>query len=117
MATIREYYEKDFSHSTRLHVKVPFEGEYVEGSVQYDFAGYFAFVALYIPEERGKDLEFLKKLVTSLSYGTTQVTFDGKVTIPAAKGFPGIIQVENKEDIEIKVKFFGDTEWISNKNI
>lgn len=117
MATIREYYEKDFSHSVRLHVKVPFEGSHIEGSVQYDFAGFFAFVALYVSRDRGNDSEYLKRFITSLSYGETQVTLDGKVTLPSAKEFPGMLRVENKDDFEVLAKYFGDDEWVSTKNI
>ena len=116
MATIREYYEKDFSHNTRLHVKIPFEGDYIEGSVLYDFAGFFAFLAVYVPEGRGKDLDYLKRLA-SLSYEKMQVTLNGRVTLPSAKEFHGKLRVENKEDFEVLAKHFGDNEWISTKNI
>lgn len=117
MATIKEYYEKDFSHSARLHVKVPFEGDHIEGAVLYDFAGFYAFVALYVPRNRDEGLEYLKRLIASLSYGTTQLTLDGKVTLPSAKEFPGMLRVENKEEFEVLAKYFGDNEWVSTKNI
>lgn len=58
MATLREYYEKDFSHNTKVHIKVPSNGELIEGVILYDFAGYFAFLALYIPQA-DKELSFL----------------------------------------------------------
>lgn len=116
MATLREYYEKDFSHSTKLHVRVPCNDEQIEGTVLYDFASFSAFIALYVSGV-DRDINFYVHLLKSLSYGSSQLILDGKVTLPSAKEFPGQIRIENKVDFEVLAQYFGDTEWISTKNI
>jgi hypothetical protein len=116
MATIREYYEKDFGHSTRIYVRVPINGELIEGAILYDFAGFCAFVALYVT---GKDRkpDFFINLLSQLDYGRSQLQFDGRVQLPLTREFPGQLRIENKPDFEILAQYFGDTEWISTKNI
>lgn len=49
MATLREYYEKDFDHTVRFHVSLPYAGDQVEGSFLYDFASYSVFLSCYFP--------------------------------------------------------------------
>ena len=116
MATIREYYEKDFGHCVRMHVLFPFNNEKIEGAVLYDFSGYYAFVTCYIPKG---DISFnyFSDFIKTLNYGQSQATLDGKITLPLAKEFPGQLRIENKVDFEILGQYFGDTEWISTKNI
>jgi hypothetical protein len=116
MASLREYYEKDFGHSTKLHIRVPYEGEQIEGVLLYDFASFTAFLALYVTGE-GRNLDYFRNLLSSLSYGQTQFTLDGRVTLPSAKEFPGRLHIENKPEFEVLAQYFGDTEWISTKNI
>jgi len=117
MATLREYYEKDFSHSVRIHVELSIHNELIEGVVLYDFAGYSAFLSLFVTG-RGRKIDFFISLLSQLKYGrSSPITFDGRVTLPTAKEFPGQIRIENKPDFEILAKYFGDTGWISTKNI
>lgn len=116
MATIREYYEKDFGHCVRMHVLFPFNNENIEGAVLYDFSGYYAFVTCYIPKG-DVSLNYFSDFIKTLGYGQSQVTLDGKITLPLAKEFPGQLRIENKTDFEILGQYFGDTEWISTKNI
>jgi len=116
MATLREYFEKDFGHNFRFHIKLPFRDSYIEGAILYDFAGFFAFSALYVPGE-DKDLQFFLNLISEIEYGKTRVHFDGKVSLPPAKEFPGRLLVQNKADFEMLGQYFGDTEWMSTKNM
>lgn len=116
MPTLREYYEKDFGHSTKMHVKIPFNTDYLEGIVNYDFSSFSAFLSIYIPK-KDRGLQYFKNLLSTLKYGETQFKLDGKITLPSAKEFPGFLNIENKEDFEIKARFFGESEWISTKNI
>ncbi len=116
MATIREYYEKDFSHNTRIYIKVPINGELIEGAILYDFAGFYAFVVLYVTGNDRKP-DFFLELLSQLEYGSSQLQFDGRVQLPTAKEFPGQLRIESKIDFEILAQYFGDTEWISTKNI
>jgi hypothetical protein len=115
MATLREYYEKDFSHSTRVFVKVPINSEFIDGTILYDFAGFFAFMSLYVPGT-DKKIEYFIDILSQLKYGTSQLSFGGRITLPAAKEFPGQLMIKNKKVFEILAQYFGDTEWISTKN-
>jgi len=82
----------------------------------YDFAGFFAFLALYI-DTPGKNLDFFVELLSILDWGKTQFHIDGAITLPAAKEFPGKLIVKTGGDFEILAQYFGDTEWVSTKNI
>lgn len=116
MATLREYYEKDFSHCTRIYVKIPISDELVEGAILYDFAGFYAFVVLYVAGHNVK-VDFFINLLSKLEYGSSKFQLDGRVGLPQAKGFPANLRIVNKQDFDILAQDFGDTEWMSTKNI
>jgi len=116
MATIREYYEKDFAFSAKMHIRLPFRNDSIEGIVHYDFNGFSAFLSCFVTG-KNKDLDYFIDFISSISFGKTQVVFDQKITLPALKEFPGQLRIENEQDIEIQANFFGDTEWISTKDI
>jgi len=63
MATLREYYETGFSHCAKVHIKVPMDEVNIEGVLLYDFAGFFAFLSIYVPRSNN-DLEFFIKLLS-----------------------------------------------------
>jgi hypothetical protein len=115
MATIRQYFETDFSNTARLHVRQEFEDLRLEASVQFDFAGYFAFLAYYIPDQQ--DCEFFSRLIKAIDYGRTKLTLDGKVTIPSARQHPGELRVENSRDFQVFSRYFEDPIWISTKEL
>lgn len=116
MATLYQYYSTDFSNTVRMHVNFPVKDQKLEAVVLFDFVGYLAYAAFYVP---GKDhkLEFFLRLLKALEYGKTQVEPVGLITLPAAKQFPGQIRVENKESLEIFARFHGDPTWISAKKL
>lgn len=116
MARLRQYYETDFSNAVRMHVKFTVEGHEIEAIVLFDFVGFMAYVACYIPGKERK-FDFLLKLVKALEYGKTPMVLDRKITLPAAKQFPGQLRVENKKDFEVLACFHGDPTWISSKQI
>ena len=115
MARLRQYFDTDFSHAIRVHVKLgPVDGVSIDCLIFYDFAGYMAFFACYVPGEK-HSLEFYIRIVEQLEYGRTQLECDGKVTLPSAAQFPGELRVENP--LELYARFFGDPSWISIKQI
>jgi hypothetical protein len=116
MATLREYYESDFTYAAKLHVRVRINEQDFEAVVLFDFSGYSAFLAFYVPGQT-HSLEYFISLVRGLEYGRTKLQLTGKVTLPSANQFPGALQVENKPDFEILARFFGDETWISSKSI
>ena len=95
---------------------MPFRDGTIDGIIVYDFSTFAAFVALYVPGD-DKDLEFYIDLVSAVNYGSTKVNLDGKVTLPPAKEFPGRLQIKNEAEFEVLAQYFGDTEWMSTKNI
>lgn len=116
MATLREYFEKSFSHYLKVNIKTLFENEYLGGNLLYDFAGFHAFLALYV-DDSNKDLNYFIRLLSNIQYGVTELQINGSIYLPIAMSFPGQIKVENKQILEIKAQYFGDTGWISNNEI
>ena len=67
MATIRQYFETDFSHAIRVEVSLPVQAEGdIEAAWLVDFVGYMSFFSCYVPGE-GRSLEFFLRLIKSLS--------------------------------------------------
>ena len=117
MATVRQYFETDFNHVVRIHVKFAIPGETeVEGSWLVDFLGYMSFLTCYVPGEH-RGLDFFLRLVHSLEYGKTQLTFQGNLGLPSARQFPGQLRIENTVPFGIYAQFFGDPSWISAQDV
>jgi len=57
MPTVRQYFETDFSHTVRIHVKfmLPEEGE-IEALWLVDFLGYMSFLTCYVPGEDARSI-------------------------------------------------------------
>ena len=116
MATLRQYFETDFSNSVRVHVTFRYLEEDIQGVLLYELSAFTAFLSCYIPgAERTYDyyIGFLKML----QYGRTKLNFAGNITLPAAKMFPGELKIYNKPDFEIGYRLFGDPTWRSTKDI
>ncbi|HVC80630.1 MAG TPA: toll/interleukin-1 receptor domain-containing protein [Chloroflexota bacterium] len=118
MATIREYFDADFSYTARLHVKLPDYRSDVEVTLLYDFAAFIAFVACYVPGDQYPLQEFLQ-LIEAMQPGKSQVTvnFNDKVTLPDTRAFPGLLEVRNTNPFGLRAKFYGDPEWICTDEI
>ena len=115
MATLRQYFETDFSNTARMHVKFSVEGIDVDAVVLFDFSGYLAYLACYVPE-RGRKLDFFYSLIRALDYGKTPLHFTGKIILPATKEFYGALKIEHKQDFAILARLFGDPTWVSTKD-
>lgn len=115
MATLRQYFETDFSNTARMHVKFSVEGIDVDAVVLFDFSGYLAYLSCYVPE-KGRKLDFFYSLIRSLDYGKTPLHFTGKIILPATKEFFGALKIEHKQDFEILARLFGDPTWVSTKD-
>jgi hypothetical protein len=113
MATIRQYFETDFSHVVKVEVNLPVEGEGdIEAVWLVDFLGYMSFFSCYVPGESRK-LHFFLRLIRALEYGETQLGFRQNIRLPQAKLFPGELRIENKNPLGIHAHFFGDVGDIS----
>src|SRR5579862_9377779 len=101
MATLREYYEKDFDHTIRFHVTLPYEGEQIEASFLYDFDSFSVFLSCYFPGmlTNGKYLSgFLSMLTTNVT-----AQFQQTVQLPSIKGFHGEMMLKNNgQSVEIQ---------------
>jgi len=116
MATLREYFDADFSYATRVHVRLAAYRSDVEVALLYDFSAFTAFLACYLPGDQHPVQVFLQ-LIEALQPGKSQVTLDGKVTLPSARMFPGQMEIKNTNPFELRAKFHGDLEWISSNEI
>src|ERR1700687_3257968 len=116
MATLREYFDADFSYATRVHVRLPNYGPNPEVVLLYDFSAYTAFLACYWAGDQHNLADFLR-LLESLRPGVSQIVLDGKVTLPSARAFPGQLAVENRNPFVLRAKFHGDPEWMSSDEI
>jgi hypothetical protein len=109
MATLKEYYEKDFAHVFKLHVKISLNGKAIEGCVLYDFIAYCSFLAVYTGSQVSSIDEFLHLIKTIAKGGN--VVFDNLITLPSAKTFDGEIQLRNQNTFEILTRSWGENEW------
>lgn len=116
MATLRQYYDTDFDHALRLHVKLPLQETFLDSYIFYDFSAHIAFFSCYVRGEN-HSLPFFIQLIQNLKQGVTQLSLDGKVTLPSARQFPGKLKIENKNPLEVDAQFFSDPNWISIKDI
>ena len=116
MATVREYFDADFSYATRVHVRLPADASSAEVAVLYDFSAFTAFLSCYVPGDRHTLKEF-QQLIDALKPGNQVVFPEGKVTLPSARTFPGRLTFGNGEGFEIRAQFDGDNEWISTREI
>jgi hypothetical protein len=99
-----------------VHVKLPACRADVEVALLYDFSAFTAFLACYVPGNQNPPQAFLQ-LIEALQPGKSQVTLDGKLTLPSARMFPGQLEIKNTNPFELRAQFHGDTEWISSNEI
>jgi len=116
MATLKQYFDTDFSHCVRVSIKIKSDDKEIDGVLLYDFNGLMAFLAIYIDQE-GLNFDYFIELLAFLEYGKTQVHLSGQVWLPAAKSFPGKLHIKNENPFEILAQFFGDPEWVSSNSI
>jgi hypothetical protein len=57
------------------------------------------------------------QLIAALQPGKSEVTLDGKVTLPSTSAFPGRLEIRNTNPFEIRARFHGDPEWTSTSEI
>jgi TIR domain len=116
MATLRQYFETDFSHVLRVHVGVPLPNtDQIEGVWLVDFLGFASFLSCYVPGQRS--VEFFLDLLRAVEYGKTIFPFQHKITLPSTRQFPGSLKIENKDPLLIQAQFFGDPDYVSANEV
>jgi hypothetical protein len=118
MATIREYYDTDFSYTVRVHARLTDGSDSgTELSVLYDFSGYNAFLACYLPGEHHSLRSYVDLLQKLASVGTS-VQLGKGVTLPSARNFHGKMQVGLiNGQLQVSAQFWGDPAWLSLSDI
>ena len=116
MATLKQYFETDFTHVVRLQVTFPVNEGQVEAYWLVDFLGYMSYMSCYVPETNRK-LDYFLSLVNSLKYGSTSLRFSGKITLPSARQFPGELRIDNQVQLGLHARFFGDPARIAAANV
>lgn len=112
MATLRQYFETDFSNAVRVNISFKYEEDVHTGVLLYDIVAYTAFIAFYIAGH-SKNYDYFLGFLKTLQYGKSKLDFTGKITLPAAKTFPGALRFENKEELRLWYQLFGDHIWRS----
>ena len=115
MATLYEYYEKDFENTVKMYIKIDFKGVEVSGCILYDFIASCAYVTTYFPTNNF-DLNFYKTFVEKISLGGS-VKFDDIVHLPSLKFYDGEMKIMNDTKFEVLSRFWGEQEWKSTKDI
>jgi hypothetical protein len=76
MATLRQYFETDFSNAVRFNVSFKYQEEVHEGVVMYDLVGYSAFIACYV-QGGSRSFDYFLGFIKTLQYGGTPLIFPG----------------------------------------
>ena len=116
MASLRQYFETDFSNTLRVCVRVDKAPDSVEAVLHYDLLAHAAFLSCWV---QGGDLTYdeLAALVNSIKHGESQLRLDGKVMLPEVRLFPGDLKVHNTADFNVRYRLYGDPEWRSSNEI
>src|SRR5260221_4544883 len=108
MAAVREYFDADFTYAVRVYTRIPFSDFNLDTVILYDFAGYKSFLACYDPDPT-HTVQYYVDLLGALKPGETSVELSGKIVLPAARDFPGMIKVNNVQGpFSFLVQFFAD---------
>ncbi len=116
MATLRQYFETDFTNASRVYINFTYENDTIEGVLLYDFSAYTAFLSCYLPSSE-RTYDYFVGFLKMLEYGRTKLNFAGKITLPEIKQFPGELKIFTQKDFEIRYRLYGDPEWKSAKKI
>lgn len=110
MATLHEYYEKDFDYTFRFHVTIPYQDGNVEGSALYDFTSYSTILSCYFPGIL-TSAKYISGFIDHIAANLT-VQFDKTIQLPSIKGFHGDAKVHNTgNQVAIKIRSWGDPVW------
>ena len=115
MATLKQYFETDFSNAIRVNFSYNHQSETHAGAVFYDLVAYSVFIAYYIAGT-ARSYDYFRGLIKTLQY-RDKVDCTGDIMLPAAKTFPGRLRVENNKELELWYKLFGDYTWRSAQKI
>lgn len=115
MASVKEYFDGDFSHTAKVHVQLDGCPGDVKVVLLYDFSAFIAFISCYIPSPDFKLDDFIQ-LLEAMQLGRSQVHLDGIVNLPSAWTFPGGLQITSSP-FEMRANFHGDPEWFSYSEI
>jgi hypothetical protein len=117
MAAVRDYFDTDFNYAVRVYTRLPLPEFNTETVLLYDFHGYKSLLACYDPDPT-HTVQYYLNLLAAFKPGATPVDLAGKIIIPSARDFPGMIRVENVPGIfAIHAQFFGDPNWVSSKDL
>jgi TIR domain len=116
MASLYEYYEKDFSNTIKIHIKIKYNGLEVEGRIHYDFSAFCSFASCYFSDSH-INIEYFKEFLDNFKWGQTKILFGGKITLPDLKTYEGELTFHNTTNeinpFLIESRFWGETEWKS----
>lgn len=116
MATVRQYFDTDFPYTIKLDCRFIQDNASIEIVMLYDFSASVSFCSVYIPG-MNHQLSLYLNILRNLQRGEARLQFTGKIFLPRSWEFPGELRVSSTGDLNILVRFYGDTNWISWKDI
>ena len=115
MATLKEYFDSDFSNAAKIHVTLKdYSGE-AKVVLLYDFSAFIGFISCYVERPDFKFQDFFQ-LLDAMQLGKSQIHLDGVVNLPSAWTFPGGLNITSTP-FDIRANFHGDPEWFSYSEI
>ncbi len=115
MATLKEYFNKDFSTAIKVGGAMEYRGITIECSVCYDFNAYCSYLMFYCPgtQHRAEFFhDFIEHIKTNRSIASNNL-----VTLPNLKFYNGHLRFENVEPFKIYSKLPGEFEWKSKEDL
>lgn len=96
MATLFEFYEKDFANTVKIFVRVDYKGKTIEGRIYYDFSAFCAFSSFYFPAIF--DQVYFREFLENLKWGQTKVLFDNQIMLPDIRTYDGDFRLHNTSE-------------------
>jgi hypothetical protein len=117
MATLRQYFETDFTHVVRIHVTFAVrEDQEVEAYWLVDFLGYSHSSRAIYPAKSARSSSIWGSSELS-NTARQKLSFRHGITLPAARQFPGSLTIETSNALIVRAQFFGDQDQVSASEV
>lgn len=111
MASLKEYFDKDFNTAIKVYNEILFQETLIEVVLCYDFNAYCTYMLFYIPAGN-KGFDFHKDFLEHFKVNKT-ATSQNKVILPNLKFYNGGLQFKNVQPFKILSMLPGEFEWKS----
>lgn len=112
---LKEYFDKDFSHTLFQRFVTKFEEEDLEGIIHNDFQAYSRYLSIYVPGTN-RDKSYFERLAIYLMAGGANISITN-ITLPRTGTQFGNIRFEKNKNIKIEAELYGETDLINVDNL